>query len=42
MLEDELRKARLGVLYRPEATLQELVTTFLEQYAGRAGEQATG
>lgn len=34
MLDDELRKARLGALYRPDATLQELVDVFLEQYAG--------
>jgi integrase len=32
VLDDELRKARLGPLYRPEATLQELVDVFLEQY----------
>jgi hypothetical protein len=34
VLDDELRKARLGVLYRPDATLQQLVDTFLEQYEG--------
>jgi len=34
VLDDELRKARLGTLYRPEATLQELVDVFLEQYDG--------
>jgi hypothetical protein len=34
MLDDELRKARLGVLYHPEATLRELVVTFLDQYEG--------
>jgi integrase len=34
VLDDELRKARLGPLYRPEATLQELVDAFLEQYQG--------
>jgi integrase len=32
VLDDELRKARLGPLYRPEATLRELVDVFLEQY----------
>jgi hypothetical protein len=34
VLDDELRKARLGPLYRREATLVELVETFLDQYAG--------
>jgi integrase len=34
VLDDKLRKARLGPLYRPEATLQELVDAFLEQYEG--------
>jgi hypothetical protein len=34
VLDDELRKARLGVLYHPEATLRELVVTFLDQYEG--------
>jgi integrase len=34
VLDDELRKARLGTLYRPEATVQELVDVFLEQYDG--------
>jgi integrase len=34
VLDDELRKARLGPLYRPEATLQQLVDVFLEQYQG--------
>lgn len=33
-LDDELRKARLGPLYRPEVTLQQLVDAFLEQYEG--------
>ncbi|HEY6887421.1 MAG TPA: site-specific integrase [Solirubrobacter sp.] len=33
-LDDALRKARLGPLYRPETTLQQLVDTFLEQYQG--------
>lgn len=33
-LDDELRKARLGVLYRPDATLSELVSVFLDQYQG--------
>jgi integrase len=32
VLDDELRKARLGPLYRPEATLHELVDVFMEQY----------
>ena len=32
VLDDELRKARLGPLYRPEATLRELVDVFMEQY----------
>jgi integrase len=34
VLDDELRKARLGPLYRPEATLCELVDVFMEQYQG--------
>jgi integrase len=34
VLDDELRKARLGPLYRPDVTLRELVTVFLEQYEG--------
>jgi integrase len=34
VLDDELRKARLGPLYRPEVTLRELVDVFLEQYQG--------
>jgi hypothetical protein len=34
VLDDELRKARLGPLYRQEVTLQQLVNTFLEQYPG--------
>jgi integrase len=33
-LDDELRKARLGPLYRPETTLQQLVDVYLEQYQG--------
>src|SRR3954470_909918 len=33
-LDDELRKARLGRLYRPDVTLQQLVDAFLEQYEG--------
>jgi integrase len=34
VLDDELRKARLGPLYRPDVTVQELVAAFLEQYQG--------
>lgn len=34
VLEDELCKARLGPLYRPDATVQELVDAFLDQYQG--------
>jgi len=34
VLDDELRKARLGPLYRPDVTLRELVDVFLEQYQG--------
>jgi integrase len=34
VLDDELRKARLGPLYRPEATLIDLAETFLAQYSG--------
>lgn len=34
VLDDELRKARLGAVYRPEVTLRELVDVFLEQYQG--------
>jgi integrase len=34
VLDEELRKARLGPLYRPEATLQQLVDVYLEQYQG--------
>ncbi len=37
VLDDELRKARLGPLYRPDATLQELVDVFLDQYQGAQG-----
>lgn len=32
VLDDELKKARLGVVHRPELTLEELVAAFLEQY----------
>jgi integrase len=32
VLDEELRKARLGPLYQPEVTLCELVDVFLEQY----------
>jgi integrase len=32
VLDDELRKARLGPLYQPDVTLGELVEVFLEQY----------
>ena len=34
VLDDELLKGRLGPLYRPEASLRELVDAFLEQYQG--------
>src|SRR5688500_16960026 len=34
VLEEELRRARLGPLYRPDVTLQELVDAFLDQYQG--------
>jgi integrase len=34
ILDDELRKARLGPLYRPDVTLRELVDVFLNQYEG--------
>lgn len=34
VLDDELRKARLGPLYRPDVTLHEVVAVFLEQYEG--------
>src|SRR4051812_45882483 len=34
VLDDELRKARLGPVYRPDVTLGELVDVFLEQYEG--------
>jgi integrase len=34
VLDDELRKARLGAVYRPEIALRELVDVFLEQYQG--------
>jgi hypothetical protein len=33
-LDDELRKARRGPLYRPDVTVRELVDAFLEQYQG--------
>ena len=34
VLDEELRKARLGPLYRPDVTLQQLVDAFLDQYQG--------
>ena len=34
VLDEELRKARLPPLYRPSATLQQLVEVFLDQYQG--------
>ena len=34
VLDDELRKARLGPLYQPEVTLQQLIDIFLRQYEG--------
>jgi len=34
VLDDALRKARLGPLYQPEVPLRELVDVFLEQYQG--------
>ena len=34
VLDEELRRARLGPVYRPNATLQELADVFLEQYQG--------
>jgi len=34
VLDDELRKARLGPLYQPDVPLRELVDVFLEQYQG--------
>jgi integrase len=34
VLDDELRKARLGPLYRPEVTVRKLVDAFLDQYQG--------
>jgi integrase len=40
VLDDELRKARLGPLYRPEATLVELVDVFLEQYQAAPASHA--
>jgi integrase len=40
VLDDELRKARLGPLYRPEATLRELVDVFLEQYQAAPASHA--
>jgi hypothetical protein len=39
VLDNELRKARLGPLYRPNATLQQLVDAFLDAVSGRAREQ---
>jgi hypothetical protein len=32
VLDEELRRARLGVVHRPDRTLRELVDAFLEQY----------
>ena len=32
VLDEELKRARLGVLHRPDRTLRELVEAFLEQY----------
>lgn len=32
VLDEEMRRARLGVLYQPDRTLSELVDAFLEQY----------
>jgi len=40
VLDDELRKARLGPLYRPEATLRELVDVFFEQYQAAPASHA--
>jgi integrase len=34
VLDEELRKARLGPLYRPDVTLRQLVDAFLDQYQG--------
>jgi hypothetical protein len=34
VLDDALRKARLGPLYQPDVPLRELVDVFLEQYQG--------
>ncbi|MCL2419622.1 MAG: site-specific integrase [Conexibacteraceae bacterium] len=34
ILDEELKKARLGPLYRPEATLNEVIAAFFEQYDG--------
>ena len=34
MLDDELRKARLGPLYQPDVTLQQLADAFLDQFQG--------
>jgi hypothetical protein len=34
VLDEELRKARLGPLYRPDVTVQQLVDAFLDQYQG--------
>lgn len=39
VLDDELRKARLGPLYRPNATLNELVEAFLDQYQGASASK---
>jgi integrase len=34
VLDEELKKARLGPLYRPEVTLNEVIAAFFEQYEG--------
>lgn len=39
VLDDELRRARLGPLYRPDVTLRELVDAFLDQYQGAASSK---
>ena len=39
VLDEELRKARLGPLYRPDVTLRELVDAFLDQYQGAASSK---
>jgi hypothetical protein len=40
VLDEELRKARLGPLYRPNATLQELVDVFLDKFQGAPSTKA--